>query len=114
MQLSSLDGVSDHDPVSDDEFVVFERFPKDTAYNSDVEAGFIHWDLIEVDMATQQESILYHDGFINWLPVYSPNGNYVVHLRTVTHTEAHLIDRQGQPYGRLIPNVTKIRYIDWK
>jgi len=32
----------------------------------------------------------------------------------VGYTDARLMNKDGRDLGRLIPNITKIRYIDWK
>lgn len=113
-QLSFIENTSDHDPTSDGNVVVFERFPKPTDYTMDVEAGFVGWDLIEVELATLQERSLVADGWVNWLPIHDPSHAYVLYLRSAGYTEARLLTRDGEDLGRLIPDITRIRYIDWK
>lgn len=113
-QLTDTAGVSDHDPVGDGVFAVFERFSKDTDYSTDVETTFVPWDLVEVRLDGSGERVLLSDGWVNWLPVYDPGGRYLVHLKSVGHTAAHLLTREGRDLGRLIPNITRLTYIDWK
>ncbi len=72
------------------------------------------WDIIEAKLDGSEERILVDDGWVNWLPVYSPGGDYIVYLKSVPHTAVHLMTRAGQDLGRLIPGGTRIRYIDWK
>lgn len=114
-QLTDKMGVSDHDPVGNTRTVLFERFTKDTAYFEDPDSGFVGWDLIAVDVDSLEETILLADGWINWLPVFSPDGNHIVHLKGVgAYTDAQLMTRDGEELGRLIPNATRMDYIDWK
>ena len=114
VQVTSFDAVSDHDPVGDNTWCVFERFNKATNYATDPETGFTPWDIIEAKLDGGQERIFMEDGWINWLPVYSPDGRYIVYLKTQPHTAAHLMTRDGKEIGRLIPGITTIGYIDWK
>ena len=113
-QITTGTGQSDHDPVGNSSVVVFERFPKSTNYANDAEAGFTHWDIVQAKISDGSETILVNDGWINWLPVFDPTGQYLVHLKSVGYTDAHLITKLGDDRGRLIPAITKIRYIDWK
>jgi len=115
VQLTSVNNVSDHDPVAIDNFTIFERFPKGTAFNTDVESGFIGWNIIEANLDGSGEKNLRTDGWINWLPLYDPTGTYIAYQRsTGAYTDVRLMTRQGNEIGRLIPDITKIRYIDWK
>jgi len=50
----------------------------------------------------------------SWLPVYAPTGCYLAYLKTAGYTEARLLARDGQDLGRLIPETTRLTYIDWK
>jgi len=114
-QVTFVDNVSDHDPVGDLQFTVFERFPKDTAFNVDVESGFIGWNIVEAQLDGSSEQTLLEDGWINWLPLYDPTGQYIAYQKsTGAYTDVRLMTRQGSEIGRLIPDITKIRYIDWK
>jgi Tol biopolymer transport system component len=113
-QLTFVDDVSDHDPVGDDEFTIFERFTKDTDYATDVETGFVPWNIVEARLDGTGEETLMADGWVNWLPVYDPSGRYVAYLKGAGYTAAHLMTRGGRDLGRLIPGVTRIRYLDWK
>jgi len=113
-QVTMQSGVSDHDPVAIDGFTVFERFPKGTDFATDVETGFIGWSIVEASFAGT-ESTLLSDGWTNWLPLYDPTGNYIAYQKsTGAYTDVRLMTRSGQPLGRLIPGITRIRYIDWK
>jgi len=113
-QVTMQSGVSDHDPVGIDGFTVFERFPKDTNFATDVESGFIGWHIVEASFAGTETTLL-SDGWINWLPLYDPTGAYIAYQKsTGTYTDVRLMTRQGQQFGRLIPGITRIRYIDWK
>jgi Tol biopolymer transport system component len=114
VQLTNLAGVSDHDPVGDGVFAVFERFSKDTDYATDLETGFVPWDLVETRLDGTGERVLLSDGWVNWLPVYDPSGRYLVHLKSANYTAAHLLTRGGRDLGRLIPGITRLTYIDWK
>jgi hypothetical protein len=113
-QISFADGVSDHDPVGNGTHVVYERFLKDTNYALDVEAGFTPWDIIETEIADKDETTLLSDGWLNWLPVYDPSARYICYLKSSGYTAAYLTTRGGENLGRLIPNITRIRYLDWK
>jgi len=114
LQLTGVAGVSDHDPVGDGVFTVFERFSKDTDFSTDVETGFVAWDLVEARLDGSGERLLFSDGWVNWLPVCDPSGRYLVHLKSAGHTAAHLLTRDGRDLGRLIPDITRLTYLDWK
>lgn len=113
-QLTFSSGVSDHDPTGGDGWIFFERFPKGTFYGTDVEAGFIGWPIVEVRQDGTGEHLLVDDGDINWLPVLDPSSRYLIQIRTAGYSEARLVDRNGSSLGRLIPDVTRITYLDWK
>ncbi len=114
-QVTSTDNVSDHDPVGDSQFTIFERFPKSTAFNTDVESGFIGWNIVEAKLDGSSENTIVTDEWINWLPLYDPTGKYIAYQRTTgAYTDVQLMTRSGDNLGRLIPDITKIRYIDWK
>lgn len=113
-QVTATGGVSDHDPVGDGTWTIFERFNKGTNYATDPETGFTPWDIVEAGLDGSSETLLMDDGWVNWLPVYSPDGRYIVYLKSVPYTSAHLMTRAGRDLGRLIPGITSIRYIDWK
>ena len=113
-QLTFVAGVSDHDPVGDGTYTVFERFRKGTNFATDVESGFTPWDLIEARIDGSGEKTILSDGWVNWLPVYDPSGQYLCYLKNSGYTAAYLMTRDGRNLGRLIPNITRIRYIDWK
>jgi hypothetical protein len=107
-------GVSDHDPIGNNTVAVFERFLKNTDYATDVESMFTPWDIVEARLDALGERTLLHNGWINWLPVFDPTGQYLVYLRTVGYTSAEIMTRDGRELGRLIPGYTRLRYIDWK
>jgi len=114
-QLTRQPDVSDHDPVGNTQTVLFERFNKDTAYFEDADAGFVGWDVVAVDLNSLEETVLLADGWINWLPVFSPDSKYIVYLKGVgAYTDAQLMTADGTPLGRLIPDATRMDYIDWK
>ena len=113
-QITAPNGFSDHDPVGENQWCVFERFNKPTNYAIDPETGFTPWDIIEARLDGGQERILMEDGWLNWLPIYSPDGHHILYLKSQPHTAAHIMTRQGQEIGRLIPGITSIGYIDWK
>ena len=113
-QLTGTAGVSDHDPVGDGVFAVFERFSKGTDYSTDVETGFVPWDLVGARLDGSGERVLLSDGWVNWVPVYDPPGRYLVYLKSTGYTAAHLLTRDGRDLGRLIPDVTRLTYLDWK
>ena len=100
--------------MGDTTWTLFERFNKATNYSTDPETGFTPWDIIEAKLDGSQEKILVNDGWVNWLPVYSPDSRYIVYLKNLPYTSAHIMTRAGRDLGRLIPDITTIRYIDWK
>jgi WD40 repeat protein len=112
--VTSVAGVSDHDPVGSSDAAIFERFLKGTNYATDIEAAFTPWNLVEARLDGTKEKTLLGDGWINWLPVSDPSGQFVVHLKSVGYTEAALLTKKGKRLGRLIPGITRLRYIDWK
>ncbi len=116
MQLTNVAGTSDHDPTATSTVAVFERFMNQTALNyaSDPEAIYSPWNIIEARIDGTGERTLLADGWVNWLPVHDPTGQYIVHLKSVGYTDARLMTKDGRDLGRLIPGITKIRYIDWK
>lgn len=105
---------SDHDPVGNSSVAVFERFLKPTDYNTDVEAQFTPWDIVEARLDGSGERTLLHNGWINWLPVFDPTNQYLVYLRSASNVDAQLMTKDGKELGRLIPNMTQMWYIDWK
>lgn len=113
-QLSFVDSVSDHDPVGDGSVAIFERFTQPTNYTTDPDALFHPWDLVEVQLDGSAERTLSNDGWVNWLPVYDPSGQYIAYLKTQGYTAIHLMTRDGQELGRLVPDFTSVGYIDWK
>ncbi len=113
-QLSFVDSVSDHDPVGDASVSIFERFTQATDYNTDPDALFHPWDLVEAQLDGSGERTLKDDGWVNWLPVYDPSGQYIAYLKTQGYTAIHLMTRDGQELGRLVPSFTNVGYIDWK
>jgi hypothetical protein len=90
LQLTDVDETSDHDPVGDLTFTVFERFLKGTHYATDVEAFFTSWDIVEARLDGGGEQTLHSDGWINWLPVYDPSGQYICYLKGSGYTAAYL------------------------
>jgi len=113
-QLTNSIGTSDHDPTATDKVVVFERFTKDTNYSTDPSSIYSPWNIIEARIDGSGERTLLADGWVNWLPVHDPTGRYLVYLKSVGYTDARLMTKDGRDLGRLIPGITRIRYIDWK
>jgi hypothetical protein len=72
------------------------------------------WNIIEARIDGSGERTLLADDWVNWLPVHDPTGQYLVYLKSVGYTDARLMNKDGSDLGRLIPGVTRIRYIDWK
>ena len=114
LQLTDTAGCSDHDPTGTDSAVLFERFMSATDYSTDPAAEFKPWDIVETRTDGTGERSLKADGWINWLPVRDPSGGYIAYLKSVGYTDARLMDAEGRDLGRLIPDQTKIRYLDWK
>ncbi|MEZ5978800.1 MAG: hypothetical protein R3F34_11325 [Planctomycetota bacterium] len=114
VQLTTPLGVSDHDPVAAGGDVYFERFTKSTNYATDVESGFVPWNLVAAADDGGGETTLLADGYLNWLPVLDPSRTYVAHLKTFGYTEVRLLDLDGNDLGRLIPGFTRVAYLDWK
>lgn len=113
-QLTPSSATSDHDPTATNTLAVFERFMKGTDYAHDPAFMFAAWNIIEARVDGSGERTLLADGWINWLPVRDSSGQYLVYLKTVGYTDARLMSRDGRDLGRLIPGITKVRYIDWK
>ena len=105
---------SDHDAVGDSTYCIFERFMKGTDYSADIDSFFTPWNIVEARLDGASERTVLADGWINWLPVYDPSGQYVVHLKSVGYTDLRLMTRAGGKLGRLVPNITRARYLDWK
>jgi len=114
-QLSFTTGQSDHDPVADGTTTIFERFTKDTDFNSDPDFPFVGWNLVRAALDGSGETTLLADGWVNWLPVYDPTGQFIAYQKTLGNfIELRLMRPDGSQFGRLIPDVTSIRYVDWK
>jgi hypothetical protein len=108
-------GTSDHDPVGDSTFVLFERFTKGTDYSQDLEALFSPWNVVEARRDGTGERTIVADGWVNYLPVYDPSGRYVALLKIHGTTDLRLATRDGgEDLGRLVPNVSTMHYFDWK
>jgi len=114
MQLTNMAGTSDHDPTATNTVTVFERFTKGTNYSTDPSSIYSPWNIVEARIDGSGERTLLADEWINWLPVHDPGGKYLVYLKSVGYTDARLMNKDGRDLGRLIPGITKIRYIDWK
>jgi hypothetical protein len=112
--LTFVEGVSDHDPAGAGEHVLFERFLKPTNYAEDLESGFTPWDLVEARLDGTGERTILHDGWVNWLPVADPTGSYIAYLKSCGYTSVHLVTREGVELGRLVPDLTRMTYLDWK
>jgi hypothetical protein len=113
-QITFVPNVVDHDPLGDATHVAFERLMTGTDYATDIQALFTPWNIVEAKLDGSEERTLVGDVWVNWLPVYDPTGQYLVYLKGPGYTAAHLITREGQDLGRLIPGITRLRYIDWK
>ncbi len=114
LQLTFINDVVDHDPVGDATHTVFERLLDGINFATDVEALFTPWDIVEAQLDGGGEQTLLSDGWINWLPVYDPSGQYICYLKGTGYSAAYLMTRSGEQLGRFIPNMTRITYIDWK
>ncbi len=114
VQLTRGSGYSDHDPVGDADWSIFERFTRPTEYSTDPMAGLAPWNIVEAKLDGSAERTLLADGFLNWLPVYSPDGQYIAWLRGIGYTELVLMKRDGTVLGRLLPGITRLNYFDWK
>lgn len=113
-QLTDSPGTSDHDPTATSTVTVFERFTKGTNYSTDLSSIYSAWNIVEARIDGTGERTLLADGWVNWLPVHDPSGQYLVYLKSVGYTDARLMNKDGRDLGRLIPGITRIRYIDWK
>jgi len=116
-QLTFTKGVADHDPVGNGTHAVYERVHSDKPYW--LPGGFfVPVKLIEVplDGSGTERLLLPNNDFVQWLPVYGPgsSGKYLIYLHTFGHTELGLIGADGTNYGRLVPNITDLSYVDWK
>jgi hypothetical protein len=113
-QLTNSIGTSDHDPSATNTVTVFERFMKNTDYAQDHSFIFSPWNIVEARIDGAGERTLLADGWVNWLPVHDPTGQYLIYLKSVGYTDARIMTTDGRDLGRLIPGITRIRYIDWK
>jgi len=113
-QLTNTADTSDHDPTATNTVAVFERFTKGTNYSTDPSSIYSPWNIVEARIDGSGERTLVADGWVNWLPVRGPGGQCLVYLKSVAYTDARLMSKDGRDLGRLIPGITKIRYIDWK
>jgi len=113
-RLTNSIGTSDHDPTATNTVAVFERFTRNTNYSQDPWAVYSPWNIVEARIDGSGERTLLADGWVNWLPIHDPSGQYLVYLKSVGYTDARLMSKDGRDLGRLIPNITRIRYIDWK
>jgi Tol biopolymer transport system component len=113
-QLTDSIGTSDHDPTATNTVTVFERFTKGTNYSTDLSSIYSPWNIVEARIDGSGERTLLADGWVNWLPVHDPSGEYLVYLKSTGYTDARLMSKDGRDLGRLIPGITRIRYIDWK
>ncbi|VAW53287.1 tolB protein precursor, periplasmic protein involved in the tonb-independent uptake of group A colicins, partial [hydrothermal vent metagenome] len=113
-QLTFIENVSDHDPIGNDTHVIFERYMKGTKFDDDPEAIVIPWNIVEARLDGGGETNLRADGWMNFIPVYDPSDNYILYVRGPHFQEAVLMTRSGEILGRLIPDITKISYLDWK
>ncbi len=115
VQVTDITGQSDHDPVADNTSTVFERFTRDTEFSTDPDFAFVGWNIVQAQLDGSGETTLLDDGWINWLPVYDPSAQFITYQKTVgAFTELRLMGRSGEEFGRLVPDITRIRYTDWK
>ncbi|RMH18326.1 MAG: hypothetical protein D6701_06525, partial [Gemmatimonadetes bacterium] len=114
VQLTRRSGVSDHDPVGNGTFTVFERFTRGTDFATDPESALVPWNIVRARLDGSGEDLLYTDGWVNWLPVYGPEGRYIAYLKSSGHTAVHLMTAEGRELGRLVPGITQMTYLDWK
>jgi hypothetical protein len=114
LQLTRIDDVVDHDPIGNWTYTVFERLLKGINFATDVEALFTPWDIVEAQLDGGGEQTLLSDGWVNWLPVYDPSGQYICFLKNSGYSAAYLMTRDGEQLGRFIPEITRLNYIDWK
>ncbi|MCP3921742.1 MAG: hypothetical protein GY714_04065 [Desulfobacterales bacterium] len=112
-RITYVNKVADHDPVGDLHYALFERMTGNYNY-LELPGAIIPWQIVETNLDSKIDNILVDNDFVNWLPVYDPTGQYVVYIRSWGYSEARLIKRDGKDLGRLIPDVTKITYLDWK
>lgn len=117
-QISFKKDVVDHDPIGDpnSESVAFERLNWPADYSTEPWTLFVPWDIVIINLADMTEQTVVHDSFVNWLPVYDPSGEYIAYIKNSggEYSELQIISKDGKSFGRLIPDVTKIRYFDWK
>jgi len=114
IRVSNKSNYADHDPVANAGFVVYERFILGTDFSVDPRALFHPWYVVQSRVDGSEERMLMQDAFVNWLPVFSPDGQFVVFQKTRGFTDLRLMTRAGRRMGRFIPNHSQIRYTDWK
>lgn len=113
-QISFGTDVVDHDPMGDGRSAIFERMNGPYDFALDERSFFIPWDIVEAPLDGSGENVVISNVFVNWLPVFSPDGEYFVYIRSCGYSEARLASRGGTDCGRLIPGFTSINYMDWK
>jgi Tol biopolymer transport system component len=113
-QLTSTVGTSDHDPTATNTVTIFERFTRETNYSLDPWAIYSPWNIVEARIDGSGERTLLADGWVNWLPVHGPTGQYLVYLKSLGYTDARLMSKDGRDLGRLVPGITRSRYSGWK
>ncbi len=114
---TTKDNVVDHDPIANQSgsYAVFERIHGNYNYLT-VNGMFSRWTIDQVKLdGSGEETTLVDNLWTNWLPVYDPNGNYIVYFRDCGYVEARLMRlSDGKDLGRFISGITTLRYLDWK
>ena len=110
--------VSDHDPIysPDGRWIVFERYEGPGDWFDPYNLFAYGWNIYVVAADGGKERKLTDDGYVNWLPVFSPDGKYILYQKTLCpeYTPLYLVDLAGGDEWPVLPQWTKLVYIDWR
>lgn len=109
---------SDHDGMvsPDNRWVLYERFEGTGIWNQDLNlTNSTPWTVRMVALDGSEERLLVENNLVNWLPVMGPE-EVTVYFRSTAFNglEVRMIDRFGVDLGRIAPDQSDIRYMDWK
>lgn len=110
---------SDHDGfvTADNAWVLYERFEGSGLWGADLNLTFsTPWTIRMASRDGARERLLVNDGLVNWLPVEGPDGSAMAYIVSTAFNgvELRLTDRFGIDLGRLAPDYSSFRYMDWK
>ncbi|MCZ6689935.1 MAG: hypothetical protein O7H41_10055 [Planctomycetota bacterium] len=109
---------SDHDGMvsPDNRWILYERFEDSIPWSQDANlTNSTPWTIRMVSVDGTEERLLVDNPLVNWLPVMGPE-EVTAYFRSTAFNgiEVRMIDSFGTDLGRLVPDQSQIRYIDWK